>query len=72
MHDIDDLERRGVPGVFVASGPFEDAAEVQAAALGLPVRGVFVDHPIQDRSDEEMLALADGAFSALLAGLSKQ
>jgi|TARA_Y100000310_G_C20669147_1_gene809290 hypothetical protein len=70
VHDIDDLERRGVPGVFVASGPFEDAAEVQARALGLPVRSVFVEHPIQDRTDEEMSALADDAVNALVDALT--
>ncbi len=70
MHDIDDLERRGVPGVFVASGPFEEAAEVQARALGLAVRRVFVEHPIQDRTDEEMSALADDAVGALVEALT--
>ncbi len=70
MHDIDDLERRGVPGVFVASGPFEEAAEVQARALGLAVRRVFVEHPIQDRTDEEMSALADDAVDALVKALT--
>ncbi|MBC8194893.1 MAG: hypothetical protein ISR43_04575 [Acidimicrobiia bacterium] len=70
MHDIDDLERRGIPGVFVASGPFQDAAEVQANALGLPVRRVFVDHPIQDRTDAEMSALADAAIDLLVAALT--
>jgi|TARA_B100001079_G_scaffold220307_1_gene196068 hypothetical protein len=70
VHDIDDLERRGVPGVFVASGPFEEAAEVQARALGLAVRRVFVEHPIQDRTDEEMSALADDAVDALVEALT--
>jgi|TARA_B100000953_G_scaffold280878_1_gene257970 hypothetical protein len=70
VHDIDDLERRGVPGVFVASGPFEEAAEVQARALGLAVRRVFVEHPIQDRTDEEMSALADDAVGALVEALT--
>ena len=32
MHDISDLERRGIPGVFVASEGFIDAAETQARA----------------------------------------
>ena len=36
MHDIIDLERRGLPGVFLASSEFVDAAEAQALALGFP------------------------------------
>jgi hypothetical protein len=70
VHDIADLERRGVPGVFVASSEFVDAAEVQARALGLDVRRVFVAHPIQDRTDDEMRALADTALDAVLAALT--
>ncbi|MCH2427320.1 MAG: hypothetical protein MK177_08320 [Acidimicrobiales bacterium] len=70
MHDIDDLERRGLPGVFVASEPFSEAAEAQARALGLDVARVFVAHPIQDRTDDEMRSLADEALDALTGALT--
>ena len=70
MHDIDDLERRGLPGVFVASEPFAEAAESQARALGLEVARVFVAHPIQDRTDDEMRSLADEALDALTRALT--
>ena len=70
MHDIADLEGRGLVGVFLASSEFRDAADVQARALGLPVRYVLVPHPIQDRTDEEMLGLADGAYDAVLASVT--
>ena len=69
MHDIVDLETRGVPGVFVASEVFVNAAEAQSSALGMAPRRVFVDHPIQDRTDEEMRALADKAVEALVTHL---
>ena len=69
MHDIVDLETRGVPGVVVASSEFVEAAESQARALGLPARRVFVPHPIQDRTDDEMRALADAAVPEILAAL---
>ncbi len=55
-----------MPGVFVASDRFVQAAEVQGGALGLHPHGVYVSHPIQDRTDGEMRALADGAFSEIL------
>lgn len=70
MHDIADLERRGVPGVFLASTEFIQAAETQAAALGFPAARVFVPHPIQDRTDDEMRALADAAIEAILAAVT--
>jgi|TARA_B100001105_G_scaffold197834_1_gene161597 hypothetical protein len=70
VHDIDDLERRGLPGVFVASEPFSEAAEAQARALGLDVARVFVAHPIQDRTDDEMRSMADEALDALTGALT--
>ncbi len=69
MHDTVDLELRGIPGVFVATVQFTDGAEVQAKALGADPAAVYVEHPIQDRSDEEMLAIADEAFERLLPSL---
>ena len=69
MHDIVDLELRGLPSVMVASTEFVQAAEVQATSLGMDVRRVFVAHPIQDRTDEEMLALADAAVDEVVAAL---
>ncbi len=70
MHDITDLERRGVPGVFVASSVFIDAAQRQGEALGFQPDRLFVEHPIQDRTDDEMITLADKAFDALVEKLT--
>jgi hypothetical protein len=69
VHDIVDLEMRGVPGVVVASSEFVEAVESQAGALGVAARRVFVPHPIQDRTDDEMRALADTALDEILAAL---
>jgi len=54
----------------VASDVFVDAAQTQATALGLDVARVFVAHPIQDRTDAEMITLADGAIDALVAAIT--
>jgi hypothetical protein len=70
VHDITDLEGRGVPGVFVASTEFIEAAAAQAAALGFDPAGVFVPHPIQDRTDDEMRTLADAAVDEILAAVA--
>ena len=69
MHDIADLEGRGLPGVFVASTEFVAAAEAQARALGFDPARVFVPHPIQDRTDAEMAALADAAVDNILRAI---
>jgi hypothetical protein len=71
VHDIADLEARGIPGVFVASVEFTTAAEAQSEALGIQPARVFVPHPIQDRTDDEMRALADGAVDAIVRALVK-
>jgi len=72
VHDTADLESRGVPGVFIATVEFEDGAEAQAKALGVEAVGVYVRHPIQDRTDDEMRAIGDAAFEKVLAQLVKQ
>lgn len=69
MHDITDLEGRGRPGVFVASVEFVAAAIAQARALGFEPARVFVPHPIQNRTDDEMRALAEAAIDDVLARL---
>ena len=70
MHDIADLERRGIPAVFVASSEFIDAASAQATALGFDAARVFVPHPIQDRTDDEMVAIADAAVDEVIATIT--
>jgi hypothetical protein len=69
VHDIADLESRGLAGVFVASTEFVVAAETQARALGFDPARVFVPHPIQDRTDEEMQALAVVAVDEVLGAV---
>ena len=52
---------------MVASTEFVTAADTQADALGFDAARVFVPHPIQDRTDEELVALADQAFEEILS-----
>jgi len=70
VHDIVDLEARDVPGVFVASSEFESAAIAQSRALGFDTAFVLVAHPIQDRTDDELRALADGAVDAVVTAVT--
>ena len=72
MHDITDLEGRGVPGLLIASSEFVEAAQAQSAALGFTPAAIFVAHPIQDRTDDEMRALADGAVEEVVGALVAQ
>ena len=72
MHDIADLESRGIPGVGIASTEFVEAAALQSRSLGFDPAMVFVRHPIQDRSDDEMRALADESIDAIVAALTSR
>jgi hypothetical protein len=70
VHDITDLEARGIPSVFIASTEFAAAAEAQARALGFAAARVLVPHPIQDRTDEEMRAHADAAYEEIVGAVT--
>ena len=70
MHDIADLERRGIVGAFIASTEFIDAAAAQAKSLGVEPASIFVAHPIQDRTDDEMRALAEQAVDEIVRAVT--
>ena len=70
MHDISELERSGLPGVYVATVEFIDAADTQSVALGLDTARVFTEHPIQDRTDDEMRTIAEKAYHELVDALT--
>jgi hypothetical protein len=72
VHDTVDLEARGVPALFVATVEFEDGARAQARALGADPAAVYVPHPIQDRTDAEMIAIAEDAIEAIVAALTRE
>jgi hypothetical protein len=56
--------------VLVASSVFADAAAEQARALGQPdARRMLVAHPVQDRTDDELRALARGAVDDVMRAL---
>ena len=70
MHDTTNFEVEGRPAVFVASTEFIEAAHVQAEALGFDPAAVFIPHPIQDRNDAELHALADQALEEIISRLT--
>ena len=69
MHDTVDLEDRGIPSVFVSTIEFVDGAEIQAKSLGTTPSAVYVEHPIQDRTDDEMRTIADRAVDEIVERL---
>ena len=71
LRDVLSFEGMDKPAVLVASSAFEQAADHQSNALGQPgIHRVLVPHPIQDRSDEELRPIANGAVDRIVAELS--
>ena len=65
------LERLGMATAAVATEPFLDEALEQARLLGMPdYRLVFVPHPVQLLTLDELNALADRAFVEIAARLT--
>jgi hypothetical protein len=63
------FDSRGVPGVNIVTTGFTQAVEAQSAALGFDPAVVFVPHPIQNRTTEELQTIADDAVEAVLRSL---
>jgi hypothetical protein len=61
------LDSRGIPGVSIVTREFADAVAVQSQALGFDPAVVYVPHPIQNRTKEELARLADEAVAPALA-----
>ena len=70
MHDTIRLENLGVPSIAVATSEFASAARLQAAALGRPdFDAVYVRHPIQDQTPQEIAGRADEVVEEILSRL---
>jgi len=71
VHDGVFFEDHGIPTATVISSEFLRAATAQADALGAKAyQAVVVPHPIQPLTREEVRALADKAFDAIVARLT--
>jgi hypothetical protein len=71
LHDTVRLENMGVPAVAVATTEFITPARVQASALGRPgFEAIYVPHPIQDQTPEQIAARADAVVEAIVRRLT--
>ena len=62
-----ELERHGLATAAVATEPFVDEALEQARLLGMPdYRMVYVPHPVQLLSVEELHGYADRVFEQIV------
>ena len=55
-----------MPGILIITKAFKPAAAAQSTALGFEPHIVWVDHPIQNRTKDELGAIAEGAFETIM------
>ena len=60
------LDSRGIPGISVVTTGFTDAVTVQSKALGFEPAVLFVPHPIQNRTADELKKIADDTIESAL------
>lgn len=64
------FDERGIPGVSVVTTGFTDAVAAQSKALGFEPAILYVPHPIQNRTAEELKKIADDAAEQALRMLT--
>lgn len=64
------FDSRGIPGVSVVTTGFTDAVAVQSKALGFEPAILYVPHPIQNRTAEELKKIADDVVAPALQMLT--
>ena len=64
------FDSRGIPGISVVTTGFTDAVDVQSKALGFEPAILYVPHPIQNRTADELKKIADEAVEQALGMLT--
>jgi hypothetical protein len=71
LHDVTKLENAGIPSLAVATHEFMTAARAQASALGrADFDAVYVAHPIQDQTPNEIAAKAEAVLAEICQRLT--
>jgi hypothetical protein len=66
------MDASGIPGVTVVSRGFVDAMEMQSNALGFEPAVIYVPHPIQNLTDDELNKIADDVIDPALKLLTSK
>jgi len=66
------FDSRGIAGVSVVTEAFTQAVETQSKALGFEPAILYVPHPIQNRTAEELQKIADDAAERALRMLTSK
>jgi hypothetical protein len=66
VHDVAQLEQRGVPTVCMTGHSFKGLAEAYAESLGFPARIVVFEHPIAGRGEAEVRTKAETLIGTVI------
>ena len=69
MQDILDLDRRGIPAVALLTEEFRTGAEAWSSLHNYAPAVVYVRHPIQPLTEDELHARADEIFDNIMDAL---
>jgi len=70
LHDTAFFEKAGIPAIALISSGFKPQAQYQAKSLGLEgAARIFIQHPIQDQTTEELCQKADNVFKHVVERL---
>ena len=70
LRDVIEFEALGRPGILIASDAFAQAAANQVELLGQPkLAYALAPHPIQDRTDDELRAMAASLVETTLGAI---
>jgi len=73
LHDTTKLESFGIPSIPVATAEFIKAARAQASALGrADLDAVYVAHPIQDQTKQEIELKAETVLEEIARRLTER
>ena len=64
------MDASGIPGVTVVSKGFVDAMEMQSEALGFDPAVIYVPHPIQNLTHQELMDIADAIIEPAISKLT--
>ena len=64
------FDSRGIPGISVVTTGFTDAVAAQSKALGFEPAILYVPHPIQNRTADELKKIADDTIEPALRMLT--
>lgn len=71
-HDLNDLDKKGLPGVSVLTTEFEQAFDSQKGSIGLDAASVYVSHPMQNKTTAELHQCANEAVEQILRAIAHQ